>query len=42
MCAKERSIIKVVVYKDSLRKKGQRIATETLSNIAQAYVNPVK
>lgn len=29
-------------YKDNLRKKGQCIATKTLGNIPQAYVNPVK
>jgi len=29
-------------YKDNLRKKCQSIATETLCDIPQAYVNPVK
>lgn len=29
-------------YKDNLRKKGQCVATKTLSDIPQAYVNPVK
>lgn len=38
----KREADKVVVYKDNLRKKGQRKATKTLCNIAQAYVNPVE
>lgn len=38
----KREANKVVVYKDNLRKKGQRKATKTLCNVAQAYVNPVK